>query len=204
MEPARVAIIRDQPRPAETNPTREIFEIYPPKSGRTVPEAVADWMRPLSPSRTAETGVYTFNSYEQGSGRIFVDIRGPISRERLNDQVHVMEIERILGQVQPARLPDAPIWQYAIRIHLRNPYLQLLYGLLIIGGGCIPLYGILVVRDMNAVSSVLFVIVGAILVGAGAYLWVFRGLRRFRWWHRARAVVKRSGEKMPEDLQLFP
>lgn len=114
-----------------------------------------------------------------------------------------MEIERVLGQVQPARLPDLPVWQYSLSLHARNPYAQVVIGLFAIACGCMPLYGIFVLRDMDAVSNVFFFILGATLVVTGAYYWAFRGLRRARWWHRARAAVKLRGEKMPEDLQVI-
>ncbi|GAA2837441.1 hypothetical protein FB468_1099 [Leucobacter komagatae] len=203
MEPAIVEIVWDRMPAVPRASSRETVKIYPSKMGRTVSAAVAAWMRPLCPSRTEENSVYTFDSPENGSGRLTVTIQGAISRDRLTDQVHVLEIERVLGQVQPARLPDLPVWQYSLSLHARNPYAQVVIGLFAIACGCMPLYGIFVLRDMDAVSNVFFFILGATLVVTGAYYWAFRGLRRARWWHRARAAVKLRGEKMPEDLQVI-
>ena len=201
MQPARVEISRDHQPEGGSLPLRESVEIYPTKKGQTVPDAVEEWIRPLQPSRTSQNCVYAFDSPELGRGVLTVNIQGSMYGDRLDDKVQLLEIERALGQRQPARLVDSPVWQYGIRLHVRNPYLQVLFGLVFVCGGLAPF--LIPSSEPEGLSDAPFLILGALAILLGSYYWVFRGLRRFSWWHRARGEVKRGGEKMPEDLQLF-
>ena len=198
-----VTLSRDE-QPAEGSlPTTQTFTIVPLKFGQTVPSAVEELIRPLCPTRTSQSCVYRFASPKLGGGLITVAIKGWLSRERMDEMVHLMELERELGTPQSARLADAPTWQIGYRLHINNPYGQMVAGLLFIALGCMPIYNALFVRDMGPLETTLFFVLGLAMVGLGFTVWFLRGVRRRGWWHRARAVVKARGEKMPESLRRF-
>lgn len=121
----------------------------------------------------------------------------------MDEKVQMLEIERVLGRSEPGKIPDTAAWMYSIRLQVRNPYIQILFGLLAIFVGGMPMYSILFVQDMDTVSNISFFVLGVILILLGLVGLVGRGLYRLRWWHRARAAVKLRGEEMPEDLQVF-
>ena len=185
-------------------PLTEVHEVHPRNSWQTVPDAVEEWIRPFHPSRTSRSCVYLFDSPELGRGRLVVHDLGIIYRSRMDEKVQMLEVERALGQRQPAKLSDTLPWMYAVRVQVRNPYMQIVFGLIATAVGCLPLHNIFFASDMGAMSNVYFFILGITLVLFGFVGLVCRGLYRMRWWHRARAEVKRRGDKMPEDLQLFP
>lgn len=130
-------------------------------------------------------------------------ISGWLDRERMDEKVQMLEIERVLGRSEPGKISDTAGWMYSIRLQVRNPYLQILFGLLAIFVGGMPIYSILFVQDMDTVSNISFFVLGVILILLGLVGLVGRGLYRLRWWHRARAVVKLRGDKIPEDLRVF-
>lgn len=200
MRSTLVEITRDAGDANAPDPEVESLEVSSHARGQTAPDAVEEWIRPLNPSLTDVSCVYTFDSSEYGSGVLRVRMEGAIYRERMDDKVRMIAVEREIGR-QPARLSDSPIWQYGFRLHVRNPYFQVLVGLLAVSFGLALLLG----RNPNGggTHDAPFLTIGAVAIALGAYYWVFRGLRRFRWWHRARAVVRRTGEKMPEDLRVF-
>ena len=130
-------------------------------------------------------------------------ISGWLDRERMDEKVQMLEIERVLGRSEPGKISDTAGWMYSIRLQVRNPYIQILFGLLAIFVGGMPMYSILFMQDMDTASTIGFFVLGAILTLFGLFGLVGRGLYRLRWWHLARAAVKLRGEKIPEDLRVF-
>lgn len=200
MPSALVETTRDVGDSNAPEPEATSVEISPSKRGQTVPDAVEEWIRPLNPSLTGKSCVYSFDSSEYGKGMLRVRMKGSMYRERMDEKVQIMAIEREIGW-QPAKLSDSPVWQYGIRLQVRNPYLQVL-----VGGGAISV-GLAVFLlphpSGGGLQDAPFLAIGAIAILLGSYYWVLRGLRRFRWWHRARAVVRRNGERMPEELRVI-
>ena len=130
-------------------------------------------------------------------------ISGWLDRERMDEKVQMLEIERVLGRSEPGKISDTAGWMYSIRLQVRNPYLQILFGFLAMFVGGMQIYSILFVQDMDTASNIVFFVLGAILILLGLVGLVGRGLYRLRWWHRARAAVELRGDKMPEDLRVF-
>lgn len=201
MQPAYVEVTREKPGPGQGVPRVQRIEVFPVKRGQTMVEAIEDLIRPLCPSRTDQSCSYVFDSQTEGSGQITVNLLGSISREMLDEKVQLMEIERVLQRRQPGKLSDGPLWQSAIRLHVRNPYFQVLFGLIAMFAGTIPFF--MPSPNVSFIQDLPILILGAYLFILGFSYWVVRGLRRFRWWHRARAVVRDPGEAMPEDLKVF-
>ena len=201
--PVRVEIIRDRQPAGGGLAGRELLDIFPAKLGHTGTDAVIDWLRPFRPNLTSRSGVYGFDAPELGAGILTVTQIRPLTRARLDDRVRVLEIERALGAPEPARLPDFPLAQSGWRLHVNNPYLQLLIGAFAIGSGGLIIAQVVVDRTDGIAGAVLLCLLGAALIAAGTLIWFQRGLRRVRWWHRARAAGKRGNRTLPEDLRFF-
>lgn len=180
---------------------KRVLQVRPRTALETLPEAVERQIRSFRPRRTDVTGRYSFDSPTHGTGTISVSMPSNLSGERFDEKVQVLEIERLLGP-QPGRFADNPTWMNPIRAQVNNPYLVFAIGLLALIFGTFPFINILFVRDMDASGSVFFALLGAILLGLGVFF-MGRAMKRMCWWHRARAEVKRRGDKMPEDLRLF-
>ncbi|UTX52210.1 tetraspanin family protein [Leucobacter aridicollis] len=178
-------------------------EVKPEKRGHTVPDAIMKMIRPMHPSRTKKSCVYTYDSPDHGTGKIVVTISGWLDRERMDEKIQMLEIERVLGRSEPGKVSDTAGRMYSIRLQVRNPYIQVLFGSLAVFVGGMPLYSILFVQSMDMASTIGFFALGAILILLGFFGLVCRGAYRLRWWHRARAEVKRRGDTMPFDLKVL-
>ena len=129
-------------------------------------------------------------------------MQGALYRERMDEKVMMLEVERAMGWVEPAQTADLPAWQYSVTLQVRNPYLQMLYGLFFMVPGLLIACSVLFIRDMGAFSSSAFFVLALILIGGGFFVLFWKGMRRTRWWHAARREVRRRGAKMPFDLRL--
>lgn len=188
----------------EPAPLIEVHEITPEKRGQTMPDAVAAWIRPMNPTRTQESGVYSYNSPECGKGTIAVTMLGELYRERMDEKIQMLEIERMLGSAEPDKVSDTMAWMYAIRLQVRNPYSLILLGLMMTSIGAFQALSVSLNSSYDLFNRIGLSILGTTIAFVGIIVFLKPGARRIRWWHQARALVKRRKDKMPTDLQLFP
>ncbi|MEB4613082.1 hypothetical protein [Leucobacter sp. M11] len=200
---ATIEVIRTHSAAGKPAPSRVSHAVTAATRGQTMPDAVRSVIRPLRPSRSETPGVYPFDSPEHGRGRIVVTLQGALARERMDEQVLMLEIERALGSREPARTADIPAWQYPITLHVRNPYLQIGYGVIFMVPGLLIAGSVLFVRDTGALQGSLFFVLALLLIAGGFFQLLWPGTRRIAWWHAARREVRRRGVKMPADLALI-
>lgn len=200
-----IEILREpQPGAGEgIEPSVEQRQVTPATTGQAAIDAVEAWIRPYNPSRTGEKCVYAFDSAEHGRGVIRVGIDGTIFRARMDDRVQLLEIERELGRRRPDQLFNSVFWNYCMRLQVRSPYLQILFGLLMLVALGLPTLARALDGGLRDASSWIEFVAGMIVTLLACYLWLYRGVRRLGWWHSARGVAKRSGERLPEDLRFI-
>mgnify|MGYP003417821382 FL=1 len=176
-------------------------EVVTEKWGESPPDSVMKWIRSYYPTRTSQNCIYSFDSPVHGKGTVAVRMYGALCRERMDEKIQMLEIERVLGRREPGKTPDTMVGRSAIRLQVRNPYLQVLLGVVAVVFGVQMLYSALSFVDTfnRAGLSAL----GALIALLGCALALYLGVRRFSWWHRARAEVKRRGDTMPSDLRIF-
>ncbi|QIK63858.1 hypothetical protein G7068_12135 [Leucobacter viscericola] len=203
---AVVEVIRTHVPSGDPVSETTVFEVAQDKWWSTEPDAVVRRIRSMRPSRTVNSCVYSFESPEHGSGWIRVSIDGSVAgviyREQMDEKVQMLEIERVLGRKEPGAIADMPVWMYSTRLNARNPYIQFGLGIIPAYVGWRAIAEVLGGTYSDAFNKIGFFVLGLLLIGAGVALWQL-GVRRFRWWHRARAVVKRRGDKMPSYLRAF-
>ena len=201
MPSATVEVARTHDPTGAEAPSIETIELESEKVGQTMPDVVEKWIRPYHPTRTGQNCVYRFDSPEHGTGTITVTMWGASYRERMDEKVQLLEIERAIGQRQPCQVPDTMRAMEGIQLQVKNPYL-----LLALGGGltyaCVlSFYTLWDPHELLlSIGSRLLSIVG---VAVSIWFALYPAFKRRKWWHRARAEVKRRGEKMPLDLSLL-
>ena len=119
----------------------------------------------------------------------------------MDEKVQLLEIERAIGRRLPAKLSDTLPWMYVIRAQIRNPYAQILFGLLVVFIGAFQTLAL--GPDVDYWNRIWLTALGAGVALVGFFVLVLRGMRRVGWWHAARAEVRRRGESIPTELGFF-
>ncbi|QIK63859.1 hypothetical protein G7068_12140 [Leucobacter viscericola] len=185
-----------EPAPAE------FVQTIVPKNSQPEPEALREFMLPLRPSRTSRSGVYFYDDPARGSGRLKVVGASGFDLPRVDEMVHLMEINRKIGMEDPARVPDVPGWVVPFVISNRSPWVRILVGLFFLIPGFFMLSIPLLKPHWNALPIAVNFIFGMLILLMCAWsLW--RDVRRLPWWVKARAQAKRDGGPLPEELRVW-
>jgi hypothetical protein len=180
----------------------EFVQTIVPKSSQPVPEALREFMLPLRSSRTSRSGVYFYDDPERGAGRLEVVGVSGYDLPRVDEMVHLMEINRKLGIEDPARVPDAPGWTTAFVISNRSPWIRILVGLFFLAVGVGMLTLTLAFPAIDAFTRIGMPILCSVVILGG--LWsLWSDARRLPWWMKARAQAKRDGGRLPEELRVW-
>ncbi|QIK63857.1 hypothetical protein G7068_12130 [Leucobacter viscericola] len=185
-----------EPAPAE------FVQTIVPKNSQPEPEALREFMLPLRPSRTSRSGVYFYDDPARGSGRLKVVGASGFDLPRVDEMVHLMEINRKIGMEDPARVPDVPGWVVPFVISNRSPWIRILIGLFFLFPVSLMLSVPLLVPEFSLFTKIGSLILGfALLVGLVWSFWT--NVRRLPWWVKARAQAKRDGGPLPEELRVW-
>jgi len=153
-------------------------------------EDVMRVLRPLTPTRTEQPGVFGYRD-EWGTGLAAVEGLDDRELVRVGELVQMTEIAAAVGpealRVQEPLLP-------AVTLHSRNPFA--FFGLAV---ACL---GLAIFGFTRATGQAGAVILGvSIVLVALAIALIVYGAIRYRWWSRARRYVRERGDTMPPDLR---
>lgn len=200
-----VAVRISQELDANGEPAPMVFveHIRQAKALQTWPDAVMRFLRGLNPSRTGVEGVYDYRDPGRGSGRLWVEGATSLQLSRIDELVHMEEIERVIGMKDPNRQEDLQPYLTPFVLKTRNPYIQMAFGLFgVFAGVAIVVSFYTTMRDQSWGMTIALFVIAVLLFALGAILAV-RGFRRLRWWHAARAQAIRDGGPIPEELHFI-
>jgi len=199
----RVRVVQERDAAGMPAPMVFVEQVRQARALQTWPDAVMGFLRPLNPSRIGKEGVYRYNDPARGSGVLYVEGANQLHLSRIDELVHMEEIERTIGMKDPIRIEDLPLYLVPFVVRARSPYLQLFLaslGLLVFVGCTVGPFTTL--RHASVPELIMLYVLAAVSLGASGFL-IVRNCRRLRWWHAARAQAKRDGGPMPEDLQIL-
>ena len=158
-------------------------------------------IREYSPTLTDSPGVYAYDDLANGAGWLRVEGAGALTLSRLEDLVRLLEVERALGETDP--VPGVEVGIAApLAFHNRSPVVQVLTGagFVALGGYIATWFG---TGRLDSAPKLLFSAALAILLVGGGIGVIVMGLRRLRWWVRARRWARSDGGHMPDDLRIW-
>ncbi len=151
------------------------------------------FLRPLTPTRTADPLVFSYVDPEQGSGWLRLEGFAPADVQRIGELVQIEEISRVVGH---DRIPkdDLTIGRAAL-LRTNNPWFMLPLGIVI------AVMGVLVAAfPQNGADPVVSAVIGIPLVLTGVAVTVV-GIIRTIWWQRARNYAIKTGQTLPPELR---
>mgnify|MGYP005612497079 CR=1 FL=1 len=166
------------------------------------PEEVRKFLVDVNPSRSPQPDVFYVNDLVKGAGRVVVDGLNKNELKRLSQMVQVLEVNRKIGMSDPYYMAELPAPLQAVVPRNPNPYGQILFAIVFSGIGLLELWAAAFRFQGFSAINIFLVCTGLFMIGGA--VWMFgQGWKRRKWWHAARAQVKRDGEKVPEMLQIF-
>ena len=198
-----VRVVQEHDAVGVQAPMTFVEQIRQAKSLQTWPDATMQFIRELNPSRTGQQGVYAYRDPDRGSGLLIVEGANPLQLLRIDELVHMEEIERAIGMKDPTRIEDIPAYLIPFVVRTRNPYIHLLLaGLILVASILTGSMPFLRLEEPPISLTALMIVLGALGLALSGILGR-RVWRRLPWWHAARAQAKRDGGPMPEDLQIL-
>jgi hypothetical protein len=177
----------------------EYVRVIHHNSINTLASDAMEFLAPLNPTQTEHRGFFRYTDPKNGSGRFRLEHFARSDAARIQELVRLEEISRVVGK-QPFRAADVAFGR-SMTLRSNNPWVMFPVATLSVFFGCVLLV-MIVVAGANTVETVMLVIVGVALIGAGVFLAV-QNVARLRWWRKARRYVRTQGGPMPSDLTGF-